>query len=761
MPTITTFKDHVPDLTEYQDRPRTKPKLYERIPQERFVASHSISFPNEDNTRTTMIAMESSKWSNLPVPTGSFEEKLDILAEYFAEDDVAPSLTKKRSVRERAKYADGRRHFVPPVIMIYYRLEDDVMNEIGNDPRFRRLLLSGRDKPTFIPFGNKEVEVAHWNPNGSAPSYEFYVRWDGYYEPSLGRGGKPKWHGKIMRIIGRDIWAYLKEKLLDCAEAFLKDIPVMELPQTWLTRYYSSFEPDELELIKQYLAANTHAIRLLYEKLTRILVEIRPEVITRNGILPKSMATASMRIAHSLSDEEEWYLPPKWAMQMGALASAGPRIFNVRRGYHEDLNIYDISSMYPYLFTVTPLPTDTNCKRIGEQPFILDDWKGKHGLICISGCAPKLPKAYRAIREHNPVTKRLDYIQGPFEMKWVTIAQAVISVMDNRLTVNQIHDGCLVVGDPNDSYLARYARMMYQYKDKFPEGSMQYNLIKGLMVAPSGKAQETNKNHQYVDKAETIIPVQAMSHYYDMEEAYINGDDDFEAFIDEEWQDTRDPSKFTTFGKAVQRKADYAQQAGVYYNPVLGAQITGDGAAILGLFAYHTHAVHMHTDSIFTNGPQTQGFRESMQIMREAGYPMPETGMGSFKLKAENAYGYLAAGGLYYIEYIDVETGEVKHKQATHGIIQIGERDVKELIIEFLRTGQIEYQTDPSKLRYKQALLSKEKPGTVKSRKMTLVQPSSNDLNQLTTLSPFQDRILQDANKYLANSALNKIAPVR
>jgi hypothetical protein len=781
--TITTYKNHKPALTEYLDYPHTMPKAYARLPQERFVGVSTISFPNKDKSRTTMAAMESSKWSDLPVPTAyvsNFEEMLDVLSDYFWVEEENPSDTAPRGKRLQPKrgreYKSGRRQYVPPVVLLFHRLEDDVMNIFGSDERFERLLMTGREKPVDIPIGKRTAEISDWHPNGSAPSFEFYIRWDGHWVDVPYKNGAihRQWSGKIMRIIGRDIWAYLKEKLLDCADAFLKDVPLTELPKSWLERYYKSFEPEELELIKKYLAQNAHAIRLLYDELMKFLIAIKPAVtddgqetgivITRSGLLPKSVASASMRIATSLSDKAEWYLPPKWAMQMGSLTSAGSRIFCVKPGEYEGINEYDITMMEPWLYTIIPSPTipREDYKRISEQPFIVDDWKGKWGNILISGHAPKLPKAYRAIRVHNPITERLDYIEGDFEQVWTTIPEAVIGVLSGRLQITQIHDGCLIDSTSYGSYMAAFAYLMYQLRNQFPAKSLQYNLIKQLAVSPSGKSQETNKNHQFIDprKGFEPIPRESLPFYLDVEEAYINGEEPFRNIVREINQQAREPDNQIRFFEAVQYNANYSQQAGAYYNPVYGSQIKGAGSAILGLFAYHTNAPYGNCDGLFTIGDQTKGFQISRQIMREAGYPMPETGLGAFKRKAENASGNLVMGGLFFIEWdtIDRETGEVEHhyKDAKHNLIQRGNKPAKDLIKEFLRKGHITYQTDAVTLRYKQALQQKAVPGTRKSRTMTLTQPSSDDLNQLTTLSPFQDRILQDANRYLANSALKK-----
>jgi hypothetical protein len=149
---------------------------------------------------------------------------------------------------------------------------------------------------------------------------------------------------------------------------------------------------------------------------------------------------------------------------------------------------------------------------------------------------------------------------------------------------------------------------------------------------------------------------------------------------------------------------------GHYFLPLHAAQVTGFVSAKLGLAAAVTGALQGDTDSIFTPNPDLS---EYYQVMKEAGYPAPETGLGSFSDEISDATGVLVKTKMY-----SLITPDGKYKQAHHGIVHLlpppgtEKMDPKErkretqkylhaLMVQLLDDGRISYPTKsrPGRLR--------------------------------------------------------------
>ena len=569
---------------------------------------------------------------------------------------------------------------------------------------------------------------------------------------------------------------------------------------------------EELAIIKRIGANDAHIIRLLYEELMEFLMSIDRHVITRNGLIPRSVASAGERIAAAQADEEEWSTPRKEFMQFAALTQCGPRIGCRKSGYFENMNQLDQSGQHTWITTQIPGPNSREITRIPPQQFNVEDWIGQHALFIIRG--ESFNSIWPDVRRHNSYAQRLQYIYGPFDHLFVTSYEAVQGVLKGTLRVDYIYDGIRITGDPSKSYMGRNSLRLYSIRKSYDPNSIQQAIVKTLAVSLVGKKAETNKDHRNLDDLIQYldIPKEAQRNWQLMENAFILGKREFEEAVRLEFKQARQPHNVITFSKAFENHINYHSRAGAYYDPITAALIYGFSSAMIGTAAYYTNALAWHTDGLITTDDYEKGLKRFHDLMKRAGFPVPSSGLGAFEVRLERAHGWIANGGLYSITgwYTDKSTGVSIYKQKTaeHGIAFSDGMSTQQIIKDIVQKGKASYQTLPHSTRIMEALALGLEVGTIKSGESTLTEHmnpfittnddgdrvwklhSLSELQQLIKLNPpfgspewhrmkelsdqdlasqeiialltqststiaFSDGILQDAIKYLANSALS------
>jgi len=721
---IHAYKMHRPIVVQLHYRDTFKKTgVYERLPPDRIIGVDSESFQNSDygaelkkrttkygkmieeykgGLRTNLVAInfaDPSKNIVLETRDDNFpiEPVFDSFYPLFAEIDLRPSRTSQRDIRERpdGKHRDERRQWVEPIVLIFFNLEYDLGRLIRNHPQFQRVIATSMQSQ-HIQAGKYDIEIVQLTPTGSSASFEFYVRYD----------------GKIMRIIGRDAWAYIKSSLEEAAETFLgqkKDY----LDKDAFNQLWEEMTDKQIARLKDYVATDARLTRELYEVLIELLTSIDKHVICRNGILPKSAAGAAAKMAFAIASQEEWTRPTTHFMEMGALSYAGGRVFNRRPGIYDHINVYDED--FAHGFIASELPDPALCAYIDIEPGWYDHyrWIGQWGCMMIDG--EGLDPRYPALRVHDQQNLRLRYLYGPFRKVWATIPEIVLGVESGRLRVEYIHKGVQIqdIGSNENSFLRKFELKMYELKKSHPKGSPIYQLAKLLGHSLAGKLAEVNLDRPYIHDFAIGIPFPVVGNLLESKEVfqqlmdiYIRlGPDGLESLADDLIALYPNAKRTEPFKNIVQYHTPPLGKAGAYYLPVHASQITGMASARLGLAAWCTSAISGHTDSLFTIGEQTEGFQLFHEIEQSAGYESPEEGMGSFRKEVSNAHGVLLRGNFYVIRWTDIdrETGEVheNERRATHGLPAMNPSEVYDYLMQLYAEGHITYETKriPRKLR--------------------------------------------------------------
>ncbi len=711
----------IPVMLHYRDT-FTIPGAYPRLSQDRIVGLDSESLRNRDyggELRTNLVPLDFADPSrNVMLETRGldypFESVSDHIFPMFAEHEENPSRTKQRPRRERTdgKYRDGDHQCIKPVVLIMFNLEYDLGRLFRNHPQFQRTVTSTMDS-VRIQVGKYEVEIRQLTPSGNAASFEFRIRYN----------------HMIMRIIGRDAWAYIKSTLEEAAECFLNE-QKDELDKDTFDRIWEELTESELAKLKEYAAKDARLTRELYEMLITLLTSIDEHVICRNGILPKSPAGAAAKMAFAMASREEWKRPPRHVMEMGALSYAGGRVFNRKPGYYEHINVYDEDSAHMFIMAQLPDPCTCIYRDIKPGDYVHADWRGKYGCMLIDG--EGTDQYYPALRAHDEENQRLRYVYGPFSepfsKMWATIPEIVIGVQSGRLRVDHIHQGVWIDGSSEDSFLRKHSLKMYELKQKSDRGTPMYILAKLLGISLAGKLAEVSLDKPYFNLKTGAVPfpnvpeVWSEAYYRKLCDTYIQrGFEGIEEMADELIRQHHYAEDYTEFLTIINHHKPAVGKAGVYYLPMHAAQITGTASARLGLFAHCTNAISGHTDSAFTIGNQAEGIKRFHEIERAAGYESPEAGMGSFRQEVEDGHGVLLKGNLYAVKYrtIDRETGEVQdhEKCATHGLpgIDSSKTTAYDMIMHLHENDEIKYETKPAPRTLMMAAMLEKEPGVFKS----------------------------------------------
>lgn len=769
---IRTHKNHKLIVAELHYRDTFKlTKVYDRLPVDRFVGLDTESFQNRDYgatwnkgleryegaLRTNLIPLDFSDPSkNVIIETRELdypvEPVFDTLLKMFGEVEENPSRTKQRPKRERkdGSHRDGRRQWVEPVVLIMFNLEYDLGRLFRNHPQFQRAVSAMMDS-VRVQVGKYEVEIVQLTPSGNAASFEMYVRYN----------------HKIIRVIGRDAWGYIKGTLEEAAACFL-DEHKEEMDDKTFLRLWEELTTDELARIKNYAAKDARLTRELYEMLITILTNIDKHVICRNGLLPKSVAGAAAKMAFSMAVVDEWKRPDAHVMGVGAMTYAGGRVFNRKPGLYDDINTFDVESAHG--FAMMQLPDPCTCYYIDIPPgkYGHKYWRGQWGCMLIDG--EGLDPYYPALRDHDHENLRLRYIFGPFKSVWATIPEIVYGVESERLRVDYIRGGIWMSGTNETSFLRKHVMRMYDIKKNSPKGSPLYVLSKYLINTVPGKLAEVNLDRPYIHLLAGAIPVpyvrttRSKPGYKALLDSYIRGGEE-ELFDEVEKLCHQYPdAEQLPFQLLSDEHVPNSGKAGAYYLPMHAAQITGLTSARLGLAAFCTNAISGHTDSLFVIGDQSKWFEVFRDMERAAGYQSPKIGMGSFKQEVVGGHGVLLKGNLYAIRYnsVNEKTGETEHleKVATHSLpdLDLGKTSAYDIIMHLYKNSNIHYDTKPSPRRLKVASMSEKEPGVFDSHfqlATVKIDPNMTLNNEGEQVwKPYHNNLPVDTSQFLSHNTL-------
>jgi hypothetical protein len=359
-----------------------------------------------------------------------------------------------------------------------------------------------------------------------------------------------------------------------------------------------------------------------------------------------------------------------------------------------------------------PDPARATYRRVQPGSFSLSKYRGAWGVLVISGegLDPDIP----AIRVHDRNKGgRLRYVYGKFSRLPVTIPEIVIGVVSGRLRVDRVHDGVIMEGPVETSFLRAYVHMVYAIKEGAEKDSPLYLIAKLLMNSLYGKLIEVREQRRTLLGADglMVIPRWADLDKSEFREAVrrtyvLDGREGLEA-LRAEWAEfplvPGEPPEI--FLREVLQSTEY--HAGHYFLPLHAAQVTGFVAAKLGLAASVTDALQGDTDSIFTEHPERM--EEYYRLMDAAGYPAPREGLGSFTLDIAGVSGVLVKTKMYSLRRPDG-----KYKQAHHGIIRLltpKGRESREylhsLMLTLVMEGKANYATRSRPARLKSVLRGK------------------------------------------------------
>lgn len=701
---------------------------HDPIEADRVIGVDTESFTWDGKLTTTLIpahTIEGPRLIELSPGDSPIVSLFDWLMEAYGIEEPKPSLTRQRTKESRAKRKggsdgrDGRRMTVDPLILVWYNAEYDLGRLLEKEASILRAVSAGDDS-LEIPVGEYRLEIVFLCPTGSAPSFEWYVRRN----------------RQVIRLIGRDMWGYWKQGLEATAKALgvSAKIHIGEQVEDVFARDWLSLSEEEKESIKRYALQDSKTTREIYLSTVQLLTHIDPRVIRKDGTIPASAPGAAAKLAFAKAfdqadDLEVWHRPPMWISQLGLMAYAGGRVFCRRPGPVEKISVLDITSAYPDAMRWLPDPARCQYHGIYPGPFDVDEFKGKWGVLVISGegLDPHIP----ALRRHDPHLKRLQYIYGAFREVPATIPEIVIGVLSGRLRVDWIHGGAWIDGSADTSFLRSYVTDVFHIKETSEKDSPLYLLSKLLINALYGKlieVREVNRTTLGGDGFYMFPNVTALDDpdFVKMiRDVYILGGipalEDFRHSIVNLYPvKYGEPPEIPL--KTILTSTQY--EAGHYFLPMHAAQVTGFVSAKLGLAAHCTQALQGDTDSIFTCNPA--GLEEYHRLMEIAGYPAPRDGLGSFGLEIKEADGVLVKTKMY-----SLRTKGGKWKQAHHGIIKllppVGSQDLsparrKALQAEQLHMlmidlvdpegmGQVEYKTKGRPVRLKAALRKGLTPG--------------------------------------------------
>ena len=643
-----------------------------------------------------------------------FIKLLDHIFPLCSEDEIRPTRTVQRTKTKVKSNGNpdgrnGRRQKLNPIVISFYNGEYDLGRLFRNNPQFSKAALLEDDNVRF-PLGTYEIEVCQLTPFGSSPRFDFHIRKD----------------GMILKILGRDMWAYWKSGLGASAKSlgldFEKDDLEAKLKNSGHNYrqlfkgmgasgvLYEEWTETERRIFFDYAANDARATRALFLMTTKLLVSMSDVIIRKDGVIPVSAPNASAVLCFNEIDWSKCPYDPDKIMaakrskrddiddeklrvysrpcadilQYGADAYAGGRVFSLLQGIIEDPLVNDIDSCYPYWMSQIPDPVTSIYREIFEGESI-ENLKGKFGIIKVSG--EGLDNQYPALRCHDKLQGgRLRGIYGPFENISTTIMEAVVGVVSGRLRIDTIHGGYWMDGKKEDSFIRKHILKLHLLKTTNTVNGVKNAIAlmsKLLMNSLYGKFAELNQRNPFMNSVALEIPAISSTlitqEIYDMcDRAYVKAtrENELDALEDairtvdalirkihaspvtpeifDEYTDMcnvavdaknyeasyaqfqqtvekDDIDETTIFRDWFNKFQDTSVQAGRYYNPFIGALITGHASAQLGVWTACLKSKQADTDSgMGSRGNEETGKTSYYHIMEASGYEAPTSGLGSF-----------------------------------------------------------------------------------------------------------------------------------
>lgn len=614
-----------------------------------------------------------------PSGTKMFEALLQLISDEYGEPEKGPhrpSRTAQRPKAERTKrkgYAcgrDGRRGNIVPVLAVWFNLPYD-FGRLADDRReLLRAVATGSDSFHHIINNRLDLEVSKMI-FGSSSSFEWFIR-----------DHKRK---SVARVLGIDLRGYWKSSLSAAAKATggKQKIDIESLIDRVYEKPFEDFTTEEWRLFREYAGVDAHATLDLYHATVRLLCEVDSRVMRRTGVIPQSAPGAAAKIVFAKAFDchpgiTEWLRYPAWADQLGCDSYYGGRSFNARRGVvrpspggrKQGVVTRDLKSAYPFQLALLPDPVTLKCIRVkSSDDFEVDDYKGKYGVLRIDG--ESLDDRYPAFRVHSKL-KRLQYVYGSFTNIAVTIPEIVIGVLSGALRVTKIHEGVVMEGSPENSFLRAGIRDFFRIKEDTTLDKALRDMAKLLANATYGKLVEVNTKDYFLgeklivpnfvareDIARAFANIAANETGIKKDDVYLgNTDEQIETVWSEFKQliqnldmtgisaEKKQTLKLSCYVAALEHgqvesdgtsttlsaflRLGKPWKTGQYFMPLYGAQVTGATSAMLGLMARCTQALQGDTDSSHTVGNVDSGIDEYFQIMKEAGYPSPRLVDGKY-----------------------------------------------------------------------------------------------------------------------------------
>jgi DNA polymerase type B, organellar and viral len=363
--------------------------------------------------------------------------------------DEGQPKSKRARLKVKGKRA-GRRSKVPLTLSVWFNLPYDFGRLIAdNQTRILRTVEAGADTYSFS-VGEYTVEVIRMF-FGSASAFSWLVR----HPPTR----------TIVNLGGIDLCGYWKVPLAIAAKAVgaQAKIDIESVIEGVYEKPFESFTDEEWRTFVEYGLGDVKTHLELYHATAKLLVKLDARVLRQTGVIPPSAPGASARIMFAKAFDShpylnEWERYPAWADQLGATSYFGGRVFRRCKGVFRRMVTFDLKSAYPQLMSLLPDPVTVQIRQV--QPVtepsgltsLLERLKGLYGVLVISG--EGLDDIYPAFRIHDELRHgRLKYVYGKFDKVAVTIPEVLIGLARGALRIDAIHDGCVMIGECQASFL--------------------------------------------------------------------------------------------------------------------------------------------------------------------------------------------------------------------------------------------------------------------------------------------------------------------
>lgn len=692
--------------------------------------------------------------------TSSLKYPIEVVLDYLhvrhAVQDISPTKHNQKPVRKRKDgydRRDGRANTIKPIVLIFHNLSYDIGRLMRNHKPFLRSIATSSEATYRFKVGKYEIECCQSIYTGTAPFFEWYVRYD----------------GKIFRVMGRDLFGYLKNSLKEIGKDFFPNDPnlwkhdietgtfnlpyedivlgatrdsILDRHNIDISEYedgFKNFISTPKEKLWEYAQQDPRTTLRAYLQLMQLLIDISPASISRDGTIPASAPACAARIAYSFSSEEQWQLPPRWVSQLGSTTYCGAYVDSRKVQYIGNMRVRDQNSAYPFAMSQLPNPANSEYEELFPQKFTEKTFnylKGQFGIVVFTGRG--FDDRRPSTRTHDCENNRLVYQYGEIPMSFTTIQELLYGVATGRLEVDCIHSGCIIRDQGGESFLKKFISIMHKIKSENKDTNKPLALVaKLLMNSLYGKLLELRRDkthfdgftgmievpifdftHTVEDSGETkSVRVTTLDFIPKFQEIYIeHGSEGIEEYVQDMWNNETLSPHFELdecneptgiiLKSLFEIGGDINWKAGKYYNPIFGACITGGIAARTNLFLWCTNGQQGDTDSgmyEFTSEEEEEkALRKFREIEKYCGYPSPTEGLGSWELELFDGQGWLIKNKVYFLEGTSPKKGH-QVKMGLHSLSGMpkyadttGKYKALEYLTELAETGETTYETKTS-----------------------------------------------------------------